>query len=212
MKIPSDSNQAFNLVAIGSWNPAILSPQWVKHHLVPEAGQDVLLAIPMQPMALPRLTADGVNIYPGNEQLVFDCVELGDEALRKVGEKFGRICGLLPHTPVSAIGLNFRFQGSVDNEPQLVELFSFSDAANISADTYKLRASSVRRSFVLGDGTLLNLSIDNAGAEFRLEFNFHADVPSMIEAAQKATPELILQRRQQALDFLRMTYEIEIED
>lgn len=211
MKIPADTNHAFNLIAVGAWNPAIFSPQWIKQHLAPDPGQDVVMAIPMQAMAFPRLTVDGVNIYPTAQNYVMDCVELNDESLGKVATYFTRICELLPHTPVSALGLNFRFLGNIADEPQLAELFGFSDAASIDATAYVLKAAAVKRSFALNDGTKLNFSVDSNAADFLIEFNFHADVSGPVEAALRATPEILTGRRQQAVDFLRTTYDIELD-
>ncbi|MGN7105152.1 hypothetical protein ACTHR6_26295 [Ralstonia holmesii] len=215
MKLADEANQAFNLIAIGAWNPAIFSPQWTKSHLVADPAQEVVMAIPMAfpggGGAPPRLTLGNVNLYPSAATLILDCVQFDDESLRAVGQTFGTVCDLLPHTPITAIGANFRYTGKIADEPQLAELFLFSDSRRIDADKYRSTGALIRRSYRLEDGGILNLVEESVGTDVRVEFNFHFDVTSAAEAKLKAAPELILAKKAEAIAFLENAYEIELE-
>lgn len=210
MKLPSSSNDAFNVVAIGSWNPAIFSPEWAKEHLADDKTRDVILAIPM-PMGSvpPRLTVDGVNLYPSPTLLMADCVEYGDVSIDACARKLQMLSELLPHTPVSAIGVNFRFVGDLDDNEILAALFAFGDAGRIST-RFVASGSMIKRAFKLSDGTVLNLTLDTFSDGLRVEFNFHTDVRKMADLVAKTSGQQIRAARDIAQNFLRDVYGIEL--
>ena len=87
MKTPQISSDAFNIIAVGAWNPSILTPEWAKQHLSENDDQDVVLAIPMNLMiGAPCLTVDNVNLYPSLNSLAIDCVQYGDDGLEVVNK------------------------------------------------------------------------------------------------------------------------------
>lgn len=214
MKTPPLSTEAFNLIAIGAWNPAIFSPEWVKAHLADDKNADVILAVSMPPTAMlsPRITVDGVNIYPSNQALAMDCVVYSDAAIEVCANKIAQISGILPHTPVSALGINFRFWGELTDSAALTELFTFADAANIDANQYKSAGALIRRTFELSDSTNLNLSIDTLSQNLRIEFNFHADIQHISQVAEIASIEKIRANQESAKQFLQNVYGVELEE
>lgn len=212
MKVAPLSSEAFNLVTVGSWNPAIFSPEWAKQHLADNKEQDVVLAIPMHlPMGVPRLTVDSINICPSPQSLVMDCVQYSDENIDVCVARLHKIVSLLPHTPTSGIGINFRFVGSSAENEQIAELFAFSDAAKINAEIYNLSSSLIRRSYALSDASTMNLTIDSTGDKLRFEFNFHSDVRKLSDVAEKTNTERIHKLHDQAIKFLSDVYQLELE-
>jgi hypothetical protein len=212
MKIAVQSSDAFNIVTVGSWNPAIFSPEWAKQHLAENTEQEVVLAIPMNaPMLSPRLTVDSVNIYPSPQSLVLDCVQYADGNVDSCAEKLRRIAELLPHTPVSAVGINFRFVGSPGESTTADELFAFADAANIDARTYSLTSSLIRRAYSLGNSIVLNVAIESLSDQMRFEFNFHSDVKLLAEVIEKTNVATIHSLHDQAIAFLSDVYGFELD-
>lgn len=212
MKVAPISNDAFNIVIVGAWNPAIFSPEWSKQNLADKQEQDVLLAIPMHiVMGTPRLTVDNTNIYPSPQSLTLDCTQYNEEGIGGCVSKLKKIAELLPHTPVSAVGVNFRFIGVPAETDRIAELFSFSDAARIDAETYKLSATQIRRTYMLSTANYLNLSIDSIADQLRIEFNFHSDVRKLADVSEKTTLERVIGLKNQANDFLATVYELELE-
>ncbi|OIN72561.1 hypothetical protein BL247_10885 [Ralstonia solanacearum] len=169
------------------------------------------MTIPAGVGAPPRLTLGNVNLYPMAATLMLDCVQFDDDSLRAVGQTFGTVCDLLPHTPIAAIGVNFRYSGKIADEPQLAELFLFSDSPKIDADKYRSTSAAVKRSFRLEDGGILNLATESVGADVRIEFNFHFEVTSAAEAKLKAAPDVLLAKKAEAIAFLENAYQIELE-
>jgi hypothetical protein len=212
MRVPPSSSDAFNIVFVGAWNPAIFSPEWAKANLALDTEHEVVLAIPMQLALPPRLTVDDVNIYPGPNSLMLDCVTYNDASADACVAKFHRLAELLPHTPVTAMGINFRFWGEMAENAALAELFAFADAAHIDAGTYGLIEASIMRSYSLEDGTKLNLKINSLLEQVRIEFNFHSDVRSLGEAAERISEQKLRDFRQQAIALLDAVYKVALDD
>lgn len=208
---PSNAD-AFNVIVVGAWNPAIFSPEWAKEHLAQDKTLDVILAIPMPLTSRPpRLTVEGVNLYPSEAALMVDCVEYNDAAIDACASKFQKVAELLPHTPVNAVGINFRFWGDLDDSEELANLFTFSDAGKIDSAKFCLSGALIKRAFKLSDSTILNLSLDTSFGNLRVEFNFHTDIRLISEAAVKTSSEQIRMARDKALLFLHDVYGIELD-
>jgi hypothetical protein len=95
-------------VAIGAFNPFLISPDWlVKYKVCPDAVVDLrLVAI-----------GGGASFRLGrvlwevdNQRLVVSSSEPGLDC----GEMVSRVLTLLPHTPVRAVGHNFHFSAARD--------------------------------------------------------------------------------------------------
>lgn len=213
MKLAPSSAEAFNVIVVGAWNPAIFSPEWAKEHLAQDKMLDVILAIPMMPLANmpPRLTVEGVNLYPSETALMLDCAEYNNASIEMCASKFQKVANLLPHTPVNAVGINFRFLGDLDDSEVLADLFTFSDAGKIDSTQFGLSGTLIKRTFKLPDSTALNLSLDTSLGNLNVEFNFHTDIRRISEAVAKTSAEQICMARDKAVQFLRDVYNIELE-
>lgn len=212
MKISPSSADAFNVIIIGAWNPAIFTPEWAKEHLTDDKQREVVLAIPMPLTNLPpRLTVDDINMYPSDSALVIDCAQYSDSALDTCSKKIQRVAELLPHTPVNAVGVNFRFWGELEDSAALAELFTFCDAAKIDSSQYKLTGAAIKRSFAITSNTVINLSLDSSSNNLRVEFNFHTDVRRLSEVAEKTLAGQIRENRDKALGFLHAVYGVDID-
>lgn len=188
------------------------SPEWAKNYLADDKKKDVVLAIPMQMTLPPRLTVDEVNLYPSAQSLMIDCVEYGSHSMEACSNKLNLIASLLQHTPVTAIGINFRFAFNIAESPLLIELFSFNDAARLDSAKYRLKSSIVKRTFALHDSTMLNLSIESNADQLLCEFNFHSDIRQLSEIIDKTTANRIESCRIQALEFINNVYDIDLND
>lgn len=207
------SNDTFNIVVVGSWNPAIFSPEWAKNYLADDKNKEVVLAIPMQMASPSRLTVDEeVNFYPSTQALMIDCVVYKLDLLEVCSLKLKLIASLLQHTPVTAVGINFRFAFEVTEIPALLNLFSFDDAVKLNADKYKLMSSSLKRTFELSDSTMLNLSIESKSDIFLCEFNFHSDIKQLSEIVDKTSSDRMKTCHAQAVEFMRDVYSIDLEE
>lgn len=211
MKISQESANAFNVVVLGAWNPAIFSPEWARQNLSENSSNDPILALAISPMVPARLTVDDVNIYVSNNSLSFDSNEYNEDAFSKVSIKIQRISELLAHTPVSAVGVNFRFVGSIADSEILMAMFTLKDAPKIDSSKFTLTETVLRRTFKLSDSTVLNLSIALVSGEVFIEFNFHRDLTSTSELSNCISQERLNALKKEAEKFLEEVYGVDLE-
>lgn len=111
MKLLGDQT---TLVLAGAWNPAILNPSWIGRHVLklPQGNAfQVEMLMPVQGQAGPtRLSFEGISVTPAQEAIIFHINPEDDAMVAKTFDVAKRILELLPHTPVSAMGVNFAYQ------------------------------------------------------------------------------------------------------
>lgn len=180
-----------SIVLAGSWNPAILQPQWLSHRIfgIPEGNQ---IAVRMEFSPIPGLppryslgeltiaaTYDNLTITPDNRE---NADAVSERKLNLVEEKAQLILRELPHTPISAFGQNFEF---VEDNPskELLAVFELNDAFAERANfTYSVQSITVKTSLQIDDH-ILNYSRTFSNGQVVLQFNFHYEVNSAIHAA-----------------------------
>lgn len=119
-----------------------------------------------------------------------------------------KILSELPHTPVTACGVNFNFE-CPQPSGLLLSLFNIEDNNAASDQRYQLKTTSISRRFDR-DGKNLNVSLNfAANGKVGLAFNFHKEAKTATEASEfLASP--IIELQQQAEEFLRNVYEADI--
>lgn len=198
----------FNILTIGRWNPAVLSPQWIRSNVI---DSEVTFAIPIDDSgAPPRLSFSNIHLFPTIRYLDARPAEVQENAFSTVGETVSKIIELLRHTPISAIGINFRFV-EVAHPESLAPNFQFDDAARIPHDKYSMLTSTIIRSFQLKNDDTLNLSLIHDGQEMSVEFNFHTDSSDLATIQSKLTTENINARLEEAKLFMEASYGLTLE-
>lgn len=198
----------FNILILGRWNPAVLSPQWIRNNII---DSEVSFAIPIDDSGAPsRLSFSNIHLFPTRRYLDARPTDVQENAFTTVGEIVSKILALLSHTPISAVGINFRFI-EVAHTENLAPNFQFDDAAKISHDKYSLLTSSINRSFRLENDDKLNLSLIYDGKEMSVEFNFHTDSSDLAIIQSKLTAENINARLEEAKCFMQATYGLTLE-
>ena len=99
------------LVVVGGWNLSIvLNTNWLKKYLFPgEEKFQVQLALAPGPVPAPCVTVGNLTIsLPGN-RLCFTLATSDEPAFDPIQEIACKLADYLPHTPVSAYGVNFVF-------------------------------------------------------------------------------------------------------
>lgn len=199
----------FNILTVGRWNPAVLSPQWIRSNVT---DSEVSYAIPIDDRgAPPRLSFSNIHLFPTRHYLDARLADVQEAAFPSVGETVSRIIELLRHTPISAVGINFRFVETAHPE-QLAPNFQFDDAAKIAHDKYPLLTSTISRSFRLENNDKLNLSLIYDGQEMNVEFNFHTDSSDVATVQSKLTADNINARLEEAKRFMQTTYGLILEE
>ena len=174
----------WNVVVVGYWNPAILTPRGIARRLFElDEGTPIAVEVPIDGLAPHRVRHEGIVVTaePGRLALTVEMPSL--QNLERARQIAVRAMKNLPETPLTAAGFNIRLK--LDDPPgQLLNATSAEADKLLSDAGFTIKTRAIRRSIEQGQG-LLNLKIrEDDGAETTIEFNFHRQ-SSAIEELQK---------------------------
>jgi hypothetical protein len=199
----------WTVVIPGSWNVAILNPNWVATELFQTAEVQVEIRI-LGPEFEFRYRHEQVTIVPRTSRVMFVMADDSATTLASVESTASRLLQLLPRTPVSAIGVNFGF---TENEvpSALAEMFSLLDDNALGDRQLEILETSISRKIPWrGERTLkFRRTLKEGAVSFHL--NFHKDVPGADEARAALGGE-VETFRNEAIEFLHMVYAVELEN
>jgi hypothetical protein len=201
--------EGWNVVVVGAWNVAILNPEWLGRNLFKDSNVQVEIPIGGQPVALMRVTSAGVRVLTAPDRVIFSPVKIDDGSLRRVEECAVDLLRQLPHTPLVAIGVNFKFV-EADPGEHLVTHFRDPDVDAIVRLGFVSEGVSQTRHLRFADDRTLNLKTRLAGNRLELDFNFHRDVKT-VDDAMNAVGGRIIDFRDRALGLLAGVFGLEVE-
>lgn len=105
MAVPKATD--WNVVVVGSWNRAILTPGCVKEHLLQLPKNSVVeVQVPVDVPAPPRVKHGGITVTVLGAQLVIDADPPTYEGIKSACQAAARAIRYLDKTPVTAAGIN----------------------------------------------------------------------------------------------------------
>ncbi len=168
----------WNIVILGHWNRAILTPNWIAERifeLPPGTPVDVL--VPLDGFAPFQVQNKGITVIPLPGQLLVQLGTPNQESLAAGLAALVRAVEALPQTPFRACGINLRF---VAAEPPALLLDRTRSATEqrLSDAGYELRIR--RRGETLGykEGTLNIVADIPTAGECRVTVNFDRQASS----------------------------------
>jgi hypothetical protein len=173
----------WNLVLAGSWNVAILNPDWLGKNVfnTNEFGAEMVIE-----GVFPRLRFhfDKVLVIPAMDRVIFAARRPEDGDLLAVEEAAKRVLTLLPVTPVSGVGINLGY--AEDNpSPDLTSLFAIGDNGKVSDEGLEINSTSIVRELKFED-RVVNFRITQS-TNVSFNFNYHKNVANAEEALQAIT-------------------------
>lgn len=173
----------WTIVVVGQWNPRIFAPPWVAKNLFPSAD---LGDVQMEVLLLPvdyhaRLSVGSVVLIPTNEKVIVGVRSAADEALAAAEDVALRVLDLLPHTPVTGVGVNFGYVED-DPSPRLLGLLGLPDLGELSNYGAQISRTEITRRLQI-DTHALNLTLALEDGRVELGLNFHHDTPDTVSAA-----------------------------
>jgi hypothetical protein len=162
----------WNVVVVGYWNPAILTPTGIAKRLFDLAeGIPITVEVPMDGLAPHRVRHEGIVVTaePGRLALTVETPTLTNlERARRIAV---RAIKALPETPLTAAGFNIRLK--LDDPPQrLLRDTAAAIDTSLSDVGLVIKSRSIRRSLEHGKGTLNLYVRQSVHAETRIELNF----------------------------------------
>lgn len=163
----------WNIIVIGDWNIAILTPDGVRKHLF-RADDTVRLNIELQ-IDRPgpfRLTHDGITVTPSPAKLEVGPVTPDADQMVNAAEITTRALEYLHLTPISAVGVNFRYRAQPLPTTTLDLLSCNLDAALADAN-FEIQSGRTVRTLPLRGG-VVNIEVSTAEPEApNIVMNFH---------------------------------------
>lgn len=211
MRLDKPSNV---LVIVGGWNRYIFTQDWVKRYLFPAEEEKFTIEMVIDQgfnaqFVSPRILSKGVEILFQENRLNFIPIENKNENCDRIQELALQLADYLPHTPVTAYGVNFLFIESHISE-DLLNLIHPRDLAEIQRCGASLTNEQYTRQLVL-DGRTLNINIRLEDEKATFDLNFHFNIHSLVEFKAGISETSILELKQEAIQFITNVYNLEME-
>lgn len=179
-----------NIVLLGGFNPNIIQPLWLsRYDVVREKGEEFKTEIQFGP-ATPQVMTFQLDGFRWEVSL--DRVLIGSGEARSPAEWLIRLLDLLPHTPIRAVGVNFRLRSERSDWPlEVPKLPNQESAASLIGE---IAASTAVTRGRLEDHTQVNLTLNATSDEVVLDANLHRGVKhskevSAMDMAKQAMSE-----------------------
>jgi hypothetical protein len=164
----------WNVVVIGYWNRAILTPSGIATKLFGlDAGTPVSVLIAIDTLAPHLVKHHGITVIAGSDRLTVQPDKCEFQELQKAKEIADRALEKLPETPVVAAGINVKYACREPVEAlQRLTQHEWWDK-QLSDSQYEIVGRSLSRSLKWKEGQI-NLSVtEEADGATEILFNFH---------------------------------------
>jgi hypothetical protein len=194
------------LVIAGQWNSAIFSPDWVSKFLLPDTKLSV--EIPIGVIGSLRFSSSEMRLFVLDGKLNFVNLTNTDATFSKLVDIAYSVANYLPHTPVTAFGINFVFE--CDETDKISSLFSFGDEEILCSNGDMIIGSQIKRS-LSNDNYTLNILITKSKETFTVDLNYHYVIHSLTEFKDKFEPNLFFRLKENTLSLLSTLYDLKLE-
>lgn len=168
--------------AIGRFNPAILSPEWVVKEGILPAGNAEVEAL-FGAVQLVRFHHAGLMWQPSLGKLTVQ----GESPDSNPGEFVAQILDRLSHTPVRAVGNNFEFEIADEAAAGRAALTVEAELTTLLAAEKPVLKYSATQTILHGEDCLLGITLKvEKDSPLTVQFNFHRDAASASTAAAAA--------------------------
>jgi len=100
---------SINILCLGDWNKKIFNPKWVGRNLFELESDEIQAFFNPNEMEIGYVN-NGVALLPKNSAVEIKLDSISEESKKYSGILLNKILSLLPHTPIRAIGFNFRYE------------------------------------------------------------------------------------------------------
>ncbi len=201
MKLKEDCD---TLVILGGWNKNIFTGEWVSKFLLPK--DQLQIEFPLDPNSSCRISSNDVRIYVVGDKLYFKLIQITDDNFDFIQNLGLKTADYLPHTPVSAFGINFVFE--VECNAHLLSLLKFDAKEKLQSYGSEIKQVQYKHQVEL-NGKLINLSITTNHKNISFDFNFHFNVSNLIEFKETITSNSIINQKKIALELMKEVYQLD---
>lgn len=168
----------WTMVVVGAWNTRIFTPEWVGNRLF--NSPEITAQLTFTPgRSVVRFTQGDLILIPQEERVIAGVHQASPTALQEAEEVIVRLLTTLPHTPVTALGVNFGFRDASPG-PGLTENFRAPDLVRLG-ESYEVGRIEISRSLRFDQG-VVNLKHVWDEDCVEIHFNYHFPTGTANEA------------------------------
>jgi hypothetical protein len=199
---------SYSIVLVGKWNNAILNPGWLVENLF-EGNPEVKIEFSLNADMPSRYIIKNIIIAPSTDRVIFISNDNSDDSISLMESIAVKLCSILEHTPLVAVGVNFAYIEKV-NKDKLLPLLNFSDNDSYSDNNWNISNQSIKRNLIK-DHYNVNVSIAiNKESDFELTFNYHYPATNVANIKECLVGKAI-DYKNKAIELAKIIYEIELE-
>lgn len=198
------------LVILGSWNRAIFNPDWVKKYLFSKDDK-INIEVPINnSIASFKFNVENISVSVLDQRLLLGTDKPTVENFTRIGNIGKAIFRFLPHTPVTAFGINHAFEAHIDELKD--NIFSLSDEENLKDAGYKEESIRIGRDIHLSKSCTLHFAIQRNGKDHIIfDFNYNFNLESFEYFSELFDIDDIVIKHKECVDFLKEIYGLEYE-
>jgi hypothetical protein len=164
----------WNVVVVGAWNRAILTPSGIATRLFGlESGVPVDVYVAIDTVMPHQVKHDGITVIASRDKLIVQPEQCSFDKLQQAMQIASRAIEKLPETPVSAAGINVKY----DLKESFVALqhLVHHDLCDeqLSSCGYEIIGRALVRSLKFGDGQINFSASEETEKRSTIQFNFH---------------------------------------
>lgn len=195
------------IVIVGAWNIAIFTPDWIKKNVLREEDYpEFKIEYPLNVLQSLRYVTSDFAFCIAENKLLFSLLTDTTKAEKELISVINAICQKLPHTPVSALGINFWFE----TDKEIEVLNGLSDTSKLVEALGNIQQSiNVIRSFKKNDVETLNFKIAKSGENKPIyDFNYDYKISKIEEITDIINNEedIIGTKKKEAQLILKVVY------
>ena len=161
-------NGVANIVVVGSWNKAILTPEWVKENLLNEYDS-FEVAYPVNGLGSLKYITPDFSFMVVDGRLQFELERYDSDSMKALSRTARKVFRLLGHTPITAMGVNYLYRDYGTEIPS-ISITDNDDLVSILGCS--IASQQYQRVFQFSDSERLFLSITCENSQLSYAFNF----------------------------------------
>lgn len=168
MKFSELKDGVATVVIVGTWNPGIFTPDFVKENIITE--ESFQLYYPKLPMmSLMYLVPGKFRFQLNGNRLEFCLLNNDDNASKELLQIIRSILRCLVYTPVNSVGINYLFETEEAGD----QLFNIGHTSQLKQSVNgELVGIELARSFKFDEKCQLNFKVSQAATHTRFDFNY----------------------------------------
>lgn len=160
-----------SIVSVGSWNPRIFTPEWVSTNVFPMPEGDTMnIALNEKQMNL-TYAWKGIQLLMTDRGIEMKTDAKSMDVLIQMEEIYKHLYGVLPFTPITAVGYNLNLTLAKD------EFEKTKIAGIIKPQTIDVYTSNSQTFSAVKDGAIRSFDVRTLGNVAEIRCNFHYMTP-----------------------------------